>query len=328
MALGEILKNARLQKGLTTSQVAESTHLMVQVVECLEKEDFRRIAAAIYGRGFVKLYAQFLGLDPDPLVRDFVELYDGAKPPAVKTRAVHSEETAAPASAAPKAADTPPAQRPVVAIRHPAAAPKEAAIPPVQKPVPAAGPVIKTRLVSRTIAASPAAAEPAKVVPVVSRKPIVVTVEEKPAQARPDQPAKTQAAPAEPDLFHPLADRQAKDTARPAQAAALDRVAQAAAIAAEKAKAEADAAKSREVRKAKIQTFITHVSQVKAGFGRFWGFVSEHSRQTLLTGGAIAALVLLALGVRTLFRLTEHQDNTAPGSAGAVCDPPPAMYAD
>ena len=72
MALGEILKNARIQKGFSPSDVAEHTHMMVQVVEDLEREDFRRIAAPIYGRGFVKLYAELLELDPEPLVRDFM----------------------------------------------------------------------------------------------------------------------------------------------------------------------------------------------------------------------------------------------------------------
>jgi CheY-like chemotaxis protein len=38
--------------------IAEATRMMVQVVEELEREDFRRIAAPIYGRGFIKLYAK------------------------------------------------------------------------------------------------------------------------------------------------------------------------------------------------------------------------------------------------------------------------------
>ena len=86
MALGEILKKARVEKGYSISDVAENTHMMVQLVESIENEDFRRIAAAIYGRGFVRLYAEFVGLDPAPLIRDFMSIYDGAKPPVVKTR--------------------------------------------------------------------------------------------------------------------------------------------------------------------------------------------------------------------------------------------------
>ncbi len=75
MALGATLRAERERRGLTEHQVAEATRMMVQMVREIEEEDFHRIAAAIYGRGFVKLYASHLGLDPVPLVREFEELY-------------------------------------------------------------------------------------------------------------------------------------------------------------------------------------------------------------------------------------------------------------
>ena len=90
MAFGEILKAAREQRGLSLSSVAESTHMKVQVIEDLEREDFRRIAAPIYGRGFVKLYAEFLELDPAPLIREFMDAYTGKKPPVVGRRQVEA----------------------------------------------------------------------------------------------------------------------------------------------------------------------------------------------------------------------------------------------
>lgn len=86
MSLGATFKQAREEKGLTVSQVADATRMMVQVVEDLEREDFRRIAAPIYGRGFIKLYAEHLGLDPEPLIRDFMEIYTGSRPPQVVRR--------------------------------------------------------------------------------------------------------------------------------------------------------------------------------------------------------------------------------------------------
>jgi len=91
MAFGEILKAAREQRGLSLSSVAESTHMKVQVIEDLEREDFHRIAAPIYGRGFVKLYAEFLELDPAPLIREFMDAYTGRRPPVVGRRHVETE---------------------------------------------------------------------------------------------------------------------------------------------------------------------------------------------------------------------------------------------
>ena len=77
MSFGQTLRAAREAKGLTTSQIAEKTHMMVQMVEGLEKEDFSKIVAPIYGRGFVKLYCEAVGLEPKPLVDAFMEIYSG-----------------------------------------------------------------------------------------------------------------------------------------------------------------------------------------------------------------------------------------------------------
>lgn len=59
MALGKILKDAREAKGLSTTEVAEHTNMMVQIVQELENEDFHRIAAPIYGRGFLSFMLNF-----------------------------------------------------------------------------------------------------------------------------------------------------------------------------------------------------------------------------------------------------------------------------
>lgn len=92
MSFGETLRAAREAKGLTCSQVAAQTRLLVQIVEEMEREDFHRIAAPIYGRGFVRLYAQCVDLDPKPLVAEFMEIYEGHRAPVVRTRNVQAAE--------------------------------------------------------------------------------------------------------------------------------------------------------------------------------------------------------------------------------------------
>lgn len=94
MSFGETLRAAREAKGLTCSEVAKRTRLLVQIVEEMENEDFHRIAAPIYGRGFVRLYAQCVGLDPTPLVREFMDIYEGHRAPIVRTRSVPTTEQA------------------------------------------------------------------------------------------------------------------------------------------------------------------------------------------------------------------------------------------
>jgi len=75
MALGEKLRNARLDARLTTAQVATATRMKLQIVEDIEREDFRRMAAPIYAKGFIRLYAAKVGLDPAPLVEEYVARY-------------------------------------------------------------------------------------------------------------------------------------------------------------------------------------------------------------------------------------------------------------
>ncbi|NCC52574.1 MAG: hypothetical protein EOM20_15335 [Spartobacteria bacterium] len=73
MSIGQQLKAAREAKDLTTSQVALKTRIKVQHIENMERDDFSHIAAAAYARGFIKLYADFLGLDYRPLVDEYTE---------------------------------------------------------------------------------------------------------------------------------------------------------------------------------------------------------------------------------------------------------------
>ena len=83
--LGKTLRTAREAKGRTPGQIAERTHMMIQVVEGLENEDFSKIVAPIYGRGFVKLYCEAVGLEPKPLVDAFMEIYGGRGTSAAKS---------------------------------------------------------------------------------------------------------------------------------------------------------------------------------------------------------------------------------------------------
>ena len=109
---GQTLRAAREQRGYTVSQIAEMTRLAPHTVEELEREDFSNIAAAIYGRGFVKLYCEAVGLDAKAMTAEFMEIFNGNRAPVIRTRA-----PAASASVPPPVAEPPPAAEPPVAER-------------------------------------------------------------------------------------------------------------------------------------------------------------------------------------------------------------------
>ena len=122
MSLGTILKDARERKGLTISDVAEQTHLLPQMVEEIEQDDFHRFAAAIYGRGFIRLYAECVGENPEPLVQEFSEIYSGARRPVIATRPVKIAQEKPPLVES----STAPSGRPRVKTRVVETAPEEA----------------------------------------------------------------------------------------------------------------------------------------------------------------------------------------------------------
>ena len=131
---GETLRKAREAKGLSAGDIAKTTHIMVQMVEALEREDFSRIVAPIYGRGFVKLYCEAVGLDPKPLVAEFMEIYNGNRPAVIRMaepepRKEAAREAAAPAPASASFAPEPPpaVPEPAPAAEPPAADPEFAA---------------------------------------------------------------------------------------------------------------------------------------------------------------------------------------------------------
>ena len=70
--LGDVLKNARENKGLTLDEIALETKIQKRYLEDLEKEDFEDMPGKVYERGFLRTYAEALDLD----VKEILELHD------------------------------------------------------------------------------------------------------------------------------------------------------------------------------------------------------------------------------------------------------------
>jgi cytoskeleton protein RodZ len=61
--LGELFKRGRERLGLSVEQVVEITRLRKHFVEALENEDWDNLPSGVFVRGFIKAYAQIVGLD-------------------------------------------------------------------------------------------------------------------------------------------------------------------------------------------------------------------------------------------------------------------------
>lgn len=72
--LGELFKRGRETLGLSVDQVVEITRLRKHFVEALEKEDWDNLPPGVFVRGFIKAYAQVVGLEE----KKALSLYESA----------------------------------------------------------------------------------------------------------------------------------------------------------------------------------------------------------------------------------------------------------
>ncbi len=69
--IGAELRDARLARGFSIEECQRVTRISRRYLEALEVEEFSALPAPIFARGFLRSYAQFLGLDPTALVARF-----------------------------------------------------------------------------------------------------------------------------------------------------------------------------------------------------------------------------------------------------------------
>jgi len=69
--IGPLLEKKRLEKGLSLKEVEQATKIRTRYLEALEREDPTVLPDPVYARGFLKTYANFLGLDGEQLSREF-----------------------------------------------------------------------------------------------------------------------------------------------------------------------------------------------------------------------------------------------------------------
>jgi cytoskeletal protein RodZ len=66
--LGVALKQAREGRNLSISQAAAATRISARHLQSIEEGRYRDLPGGMYNRAFIRAYAEFLGLDPKPLL--------------------------------------------------------------------------------------------------------------------------------------------------------------------------------------------------------------------------------------------------------------------
>lgn len=69
--IGDTLAEARTRRGVDLDEVHAATGIRPRYLRAIEEEDWNALPEEFYARSFVRKYAQFLGVDPDPLVDEY-----------------------------------------------------------------------------------------------------------------------------------------------------------------------------------------------------------------------------------------------------------------
>jgi transcriptional regulator with XRE-family HTH domain len=73
-SLGEKLRRAREERGISISEVAEQTRISPLYLKSIENDDYKPLPGGIFNKGFVRSYARYIGFDENEALQDYAQL--------------------------------------------------------------------------------------------------------------------------------------------------------------------------------------------------------------------------------------------------------------
>lgn len=70
---GETLRRERELRQISLREISEATKINLRYLDSLERDDFRHLPGGVFNKGFVRAYAQFIGIDPETMVTAYLE---------------------------------------------------------------------------------------------------------------------------------------------------------------------------------------------------------------------------------------------------------------
>ena len=72
--LGEKLRQAREERGISISEVAEQTRISSLYLKSIEEDNYKPLPGGIFNKGFVKAYAKYVGMDEQEALQDYARV--------------------------------------------------------------------------------------------------------------------------------------------------------------------------------------------------------------------------------------------------------------
>ncbi len=83
-SVGNYLRRERELRKITLEEVSEQTRIQLQYLQAIESEHFEKIPGLTFARGYLRAYANYIGLVPEDVVlrfEDFLNKLTGDNPP-------------------------------------------------------------------------------------------------------------------------------------------------------------------------------------------------------------------------------------------------------
>jgi len=71
-SFGEELKRERELREITLREISEATKVNLRYLDALERNDFERLPGGVFNKGFVRAYAEYIGVDPETMVNAYL----------------------------------------------------------------------------------------------------------------------------------------------------------------------------------------------------------------------------------------------------------------
>jgi len=71
-SFGEELKRERELREISLREISETTKISLRYLEALERNEFGRLPGGVFNKGFVRAYAEYIGVDPETMVNAYL----------------------------------------------------------------------------------------------------------------------------------------------------------------------------------------------------------------------------------------------------------------
>lgn len=72
-SFGETLRRERELRQISLREISEATKINLRYLDSLERDDFRHLPGGVFNKGFVRAYAQYIGVDADGMVDAYLD---------------------------------------------------------------------------------------------------------------------------------------------------------------------------------------------------------------------------------------------------------------